>query len=205
MLASEGFNEARVMAIARKLWHYILSGFSSFLNRITMTMTTVSETWKQCSTWRGSWRETTLRWQRRLFWWGWVNLSTSKSDLTWHDIIEIHLFFQALRDMNLPQIIKDRWRAPLPSAPRGPDLFPSLELPVYVGIRWSPSRISVSVFKGTTLQSASESELEKANLQQHEFFISKIFQFYDSRLTRSMTHWRSIGREIGWSAWKVGR
>ena len=92
MLASEGFNEARVMAVARKLCHYILSGFSSFLNRITMTMTTVSETLKQCSTWRGSWRETTLRWQRRLFWWGWVNLSTSKSDLTWHDIIEIHLF-----------------------------------------------------------------------------------------------------------------
>ena len=65
------------------------------------------------------------------------------------------------------------------------------------------SFLSMSVMWIGTLQSAIEAELVKANLQQHEFLISKIFQFYDSRLTRHCN--MLIGDPLGGksTAWKV--
>ena len=76
------------------------------------------------------------------------------------------ILMRALRDMNLPKFIKDDER--LFRLLLG-DLFPSLELPVS---------------EYGTLGAAIETELEKAGLQKMEFQMSKIFQFYDSRLTR---------------------
>lgn len=76
------------------------------------------------------------------------------------------ILMRALRDMNLPKFIKDDER--LFRLLLG-DLFPSLELP--------SSDYS-------SLREAIEKELEKLHLQKHEFLIQKMFQFYDSRLTR---------------------
>ena len=72
----------------------------------------------------------------------------------------------ALRDMNLPKFIKDDER--LFRLLLG-DLFPGLELPVS---------------EYGTLGNAIADELQKAGLQRHPFLEGKIFQFYDSRLTR---------------------
>ena len=68
--------------------------------------------------------------------------------------------------MNLPKFIKDDER--LFRLLLG-DLFPSLDLPVS---------------EYGTLGAAIEVELEKAGLQKVDFQLFKIFQFYDSRLTR---------------------
>lgn len=76
------------------------------------------------------------------------------------------ILMRALRDMNLPKFIKDDER--LFRLLLG-DLFPSLDLP--------SSEYGV-------LGVAIEEELEKSNLQKQDFLISKIFQLYDSRLTR---------------------
>ena len=92
------------------------------------------------------WRETTLRWQRRLFWWGWViDLTFHFSvwpNLTWHDIIEIHFFSRhwEIWTYQSSSRIDDERRAS--SVCSSGTSFPAWDyLPVYVGIRWrSPSR-----------------------------------------------------------------
>ena len=79
---------------------------------------------------------------------------------------EESILMRALRDMNLPKFIKDDER--LFRLLLG-DLFPGLELPV--------SEFGV-------LGAAINDELDKAKLQRHPFLLDKIFQFYDSRMTR---------------------
>lgn len=98
---------------------------------------------------------------------------------------EESILMRALRDMNLPKFIKDDER--LFRLLLG-DLFPSLELPVS---------------EYGTLQTAIEAELDKANLQRHEFLMAKIFQFYDSRLTRHCN--MLVGDPLGGksTAWKI--
>ena len=95
------------------------------------------------------------------------------------------ILMRALRDMNLPKFIRDDER--LFRLLLG-DLFPSLELPVS---------------EYGTLQGAIEAELEKAKLQKHQFLIQKIFQFYDSRLTRHCN--MLVGNPMGGksTAWKM--
>jgi len=98
---------------------------------------------------------------------------------------EESILMRALRDMNLPKFIKDDER--LFRLLLG-DLFPGLELPV--------SEYGV-------LQSAIQDELKRADLQQHEFLMFKIFQFYDSRLTRHCN--MLVGDPMGGksTAWKM--
>jgi dynein heavy chain len=76
------------------------------------------------------------------------------------------ILMRALRDMNLPKFIKDDER--LFRLLLG-DLFPSLEL---------------ASSEYGNLQTAIEAELVKCNLQPEQFLILKIFQLFDSRLTR---------------------
>ena len=95
------------------------------------------------------------------------------------------ILMRALRDMNMPKFLKDDER--LFRLLLG-DLFPSLELPV--------SDYGV-------LRTAVEAELQNMGLQKHEFLIEKIFQFYDSRLTRHcnmLVGDPSAGKS---TAWKV--
>ena len=68
------------------------------------------------------------------------------------------------------------------------DLFPSLELPIS---------------EYGTLQIAIEGELIKNNLQKQDFQIQKIFQLYDSRLTRHCN--MLVGDPLGGksTAWKM--
>lgn len=73
---------------------------------------------------------------------------------------------RALRDMNLPKFIKDDER--LFRLLLG-DLFPSLELPIS---------------EYGALQEQLAIETEKMGMQPSEFQLGKIFQLYDSRLTR---------------------
>ena len=95
------------------------------------------------------------------------------------------ILMRALRDMNLPKFIKDDER--LFRLLLG-DLFPSLELPVS---------------EYGTLQTAIEAELDKMGLQKVPFQIGKIFQFYDSRLTRHCN--MLVGDPMGGksTAWKM--
>jgi dynein heavy chain len=87
--------------------------------------------------------------------------------------------------MNLPKFIQDDER--LFRLLLG-DLFPSLELPVS---------------EYGTLQTAIENELIKNNLQKQEFLMQKIFQLYDSRLTRHCN--MLVGDPCGGksTAWKM--
>ena len=98
---------------------------------------------------------------------------------------EESILMRALRDMNLPKFIKDDER--LFRLLLG-DLFPGLELPVS---------------EYGSLQAAIIVELQKANLQCHDFLIQKIFQFYDSRLTRHCN--MLVGDPLGGksTAWKI--
>jgi dynein heavy chain len=81
-------------------------------------------------------------------------------------IPEESILMRALRDMNLPKFVKDDEK--LFRLLLG-DLFPGLELPLS---------------EHGILHNAIVSELQKANMQTHDILIQKIFQFYDSRLTR---------------------
>ena len=95
------------------------------------------------------------------------------------------ILMRALRDMNLPKFIQDDER--LFRLLLG-DLFPSLELPVS---------------EYGTLQTAIEAELLKNNLQIQDFLIQKIFQLFDSRLTRHCN--MLVGDPLGGksTAWKM--
>ena len=95
------------------------------------------------------------------------------------------ILMRALRDMNLPKFIQDDER--LFRLLLG-DLFPSLELPVS---------------EYGTLQTAIEAEFQKAGLQKHDFLMGKIFQLYDSRLTRHCN--MCVGDPLGGksTAWKM--
>jgi dynein heavy chain len=98
---------------------------------------------------------------------------------------EESILMRALRDMNLPKFIKDDER--LFRLLLG-DLFPNLELPIS------------SYGK---LADAVEKELVKANLQTQEFLMMKIFQFYDSRMTRHCN--MLVGDPMGGksTAWRI--
>ena len=98
---------------------------------------------------------------------------------------EESILMRALRDMNVPKFIKDDER--LFRLLLG-DLFPSLELPVS-----EYGQLAIAV----------EAELDKANLQRQPFLIGKIFQFYDSRLTRHCN--MLVGDPLGGksTAWKI--
>lgn len=95
------------------------------------------------------------------------------------------ILMRALRDMNLPKFIQDDER--LFRLLLG-DLFPSLELPIS---------------EYGTLQTAIENELIKNNLQKQDFLMQKIFQLYDSRLTRHCN--MLVGDPLGGksTAWKM--
>ena len=95
------------------------------------------------------------------------------------------ILMRALRDMNLPKFIKDDER--LFRLLLG-DLFPSLDLP--------SSEYGV-------LLAAIEAELDKSNLMKQEFLVGKIFQLYDSRLTRHCN--MLVGDPLGGksTAWKT--
>lgn len=95
------------------------------------------------------------------------------------------ILMRALRDMNLPKFIKDDER--LFRLLLG-DLFPGLELPFS---------------QYGALQTAIITELQKNNLRCHDFLIGKIFQFYDSRLTRHCN--MLVGDTLGGksTAWKT--
>eukprot|EP00596_Hydrurales_sp_CCMP1899_P002116 CAMPEP_0119053698 /NCGR_PEP_ID=MMETSP1177-20130426/74596_1 /TAXON_ID=2985 /ORGANISM="Ochromonas sp, Strain CCMP1899" /LENGTH=482 /DNA_ID=CAMNT_0007033723 /DNA_START=196 /DNA_END=1641 /DNA_ORIENTATION=- len=101
------------------------------------------------------------------------------------NMAEEAILMRALRDMNLPKFIQDDER--LFRLLLG-DLFPSLELPVS---------------EYGTLQTAIENELIKNNLQKQEFLMQKIFQLYDSRLTRHCN--MLVGDPCGGksTAWKM--
>ena len=95
------------------------------------------------------------------------------------------ILMRALRDMNLPKFIQDDER--LFRLLLG-DLFPNLELPIS---------------EYGTLQTAIEEELLKSNLQKQEFQMQKIFQLYDSRLTRHCN--MLVGEPLGGKStvWKM--
>ncbi len=101
------------------------------------------------------------------------------------NMAEEAILMRALRDMNLPKFIKDDER--LFRLLLG-DLFPNLELPV-------------SAFGG--LGEQVNKELEKEGKQLHEFLIGKIFQFYDSRMTRHCN--MLVGDPMGGKStvWKI--
>eukprot|EP01042_Synura_sphagnicola_P000546 gene546-588_t len=157
MLASEGFNEARVMA----------------KKTVTLYSLMVQQLSKQDHYDYG------LRNLKAV-----LNMAgqLKRNDNT---LSEEMILMRALRDMNLPKFIRDDER--LFRLLLG-DLFPSLELPVS---------------EYGTLQGAIEAELEKAKLQKHQFLIQKIFQFYDSRLTRHCN--MLVGNPMGGksTAWKM--
>ncbi len=157
MLASEGFNEARVMA----------------KKTVTLYSLMVQQLSKQDHYDYG------LRNLKAV-----LNMAgqLKRTDAT---MTEEAILMRALRDMNLPKFIKDDER--LFRLLLG-DLFPGLELPVS---------------EYGTLQTAIEAELSKANLQKHDFLISKIFQFYDSRLTRHCN--MLVGDPMGGksTAWRI--
>jgi dynein heavy chain len=157
MLASEGFNEARVMA----------------KKTVTLYSLMVQQLSKQDHYDYG------LRNLKAV-----LNMAgqLKRND---PNMPEESILMRALRDMNLPKFIKDDER--LFRLLLG-DLFPSLELPVS---------------EYGTLQTAVETELTKAGLQQHQFLMFKIFQFYDSRLTRHCN--MLVGDPMGGksTAWKM--
>ena len=101
------------------------------------------------------------------------------------NMAEEFILMRALRDMNLPKFIKDDER--LFRLLLG-DLFPGLELPT--------SSYGI-------LGDAINVELKKANLQHQEFLMTKIFQFYDSRLTRHCN--MLVGDPMGGKStcWKI--
>jgi dynein heavy chain, axonemal len=157
MLASEGFNEARIMA----------------KKTVTLYSLMIQQLSKQDHYDYG------LRNLKAV-----LNMAgqLKRSDSA---ISEEAILMRALRDMNLPKFIKDDERLfrLLLS-----DLFPSLEL---------------AISEYGTLRQAIEVELEKNNLQKQEFLIQKIFQFYDSRLTRHCN--MLVGDPMGGksTAWKM--
>ena len=157
MLASEGFNEARVMA----------------KKTVTLYSLMVQQLSKQDHYDYG------LRNLKAV-----LNMAgqLKRSDPT---MAEESILMRALRDMNLPKFIKDDER--LFRLLLG-DLFPGLDLPVS---------------EYGTLYGAIVAELKKAGLQCQEFLISKIFQFYDSRLTRHCN--MLVGDPLGGksTAWKI--
>ena len=157
MLASEGFNEARVMA----------------KKTVTLYSLMVQQLSKQDHYDYG------LRNLKAV-----LNMAgqLKRGD---PNMAEESILMRALRDMNLPKFIKDDER--LFRLLLG-DQFPSLELPVS---------------EYGTLQTAVENELTKAGLQQHQFLMFKIFQFYDSRLTRHCN--MLVGDPMGGksTAWKM--
>lgn len=157
MLASEGFNEARIMA----------------KKTVTLYSLMVQQLSKQDHYDYG------LRNLKAV-----LNMAgqLKRGD---SNMAEEAILMRALRDMNLPKFIKDDER--LFRLLLG-DLFPSLELPIS---------------DYGTLQTAIENELDKANLQRHEFLMGKIFQFYDSRLTRHCN--MLVGDPLGGksTAWKI--
>ena len=95
------------------------------------------------------------------------------------------ILMRALRDMNLPKFTQDDER--LFRLLLG-DLFPNLELPIS---------------EYGTLQTAIEVEFVKNNLQKQEFLTQKIFQLFDSRLTRHCN--MLVGDPSGGksTAWKI--
>ena len=101
------------------------------------------------------------------------------------DMNEEAILMRALRDMNLPKFIKDDER--LFRLLLG-DLFPSVELPVS---------------EYGQLAEAVAEELQKANMQLQPFLMGKIYQFYDSRLTRHCN--MLVGEPMGGktTAWKT--
>jgi dynein heavy chain len=157
MLASEGFNEARIMA----------------KKTVTLYSLMVQQLSKQDHYDYG------LRNLKAV-----LNMAgqLKRNDAT---LAEEVILMRALRDMNLPKFIKDDER--LFRLLLG-DLFPSLELPVS---------------EYGTLQAAIEAELDKAGMQRQDFLIQKIFQFYDSRLTRHCN--MLVGDPLGGksTAWKM--
>lgn len=157
MLASEGFNEARIMA----------------KKTVTLYSLMVQQLSKQDHYDYG------LRNLKAV-----LNMAgqLKRADAS---MAEDAILMRALRDMNLPKFIKDDER--LFRLLLG-DLFPGLDLPVS---------------EYGTLQSAIEVELSKAGLQKHDFLIAKIFQFYDSRLTRHCN--MLVGDPLGGksTAWKM--
>ena len=157
MLASEGFNEARIMA----------------KKTVTLYSLMIQQLSKQDHYDYG------LRNLKAV-----LNMAgqLKRAD---SNMAEESILMRALRDMNLPKFIKDDER--LFRLLLG-DLFPGLELPV--------SEYGI-------LGAALEVELEKANLQKQEFLLMKIFQFYDSRLTRHCN--MLVGDPLGGksTAWKI--
>ena len=156
-LASEGFNEARVMA----------------KKTITLYSLMIQQLSKQDHYDYG------LRNLKAV-----LNMAgqLKRSDAT---MSEEAILMRALRDMNLPKFIQDDER--LFRLLLG-DLFPSLELPIS---------------EYGTLQTAIEIELQNNNLQKHDFLMQKIFQLYDSRLTRHCN--MLVGNPLGGKsvAWKM--
>eukprot|EP00981_Chlorochromonas_danica_P004175 scaffold838_cov160-Ochromonas_danica.AAC.12 len=157
MLASEGFNEARVMAKKTVTLYSLMVQQLSKQDHYDYGLRNLKAVLNMAG-----------------------QLKRNDSGLS-----EEAILMRALRDMNLPKFIKDDER--LFRLLLG-DLFPGLELPVS---------------EYGTLQTAIEAELAKANLQKHDFLISKIFQFYDSRLTRHCN--MLVGDPLGGksTAWKM--
>ena len=98
------------------------------------------------------------------------------------DMPEESILMRALRDMNLPKFIKDDER-----------LF-RLCLEIYF------RELPVSEY-GSLAEAVAE-ELQKEDLQLQPFLMGKIYQFYDSRLTRHCN--MLVGEPLGKStAWKI--
>lgn len=157
MLASEGFNEARVMAKKTVTLYSLMIQQLSKQDHYDYGLRNLKAVLNMAG-----------------------QLKRNEPTMT-----EEAILMRALRDMNLPKFIKDDER--LFRLLLG-DLFPSLELPVS---------------EYGTLRAAIETELDKANLQRHEFLMQKIFQFYDSRLTRHCN--MLVGNPMGGksTAWKM--
>ena len=157
MLASEGFNEARIMAKKTVTLYSLMIQQLSKQDHYDYGLRNLKSVLNMAG-----------------------QLKRNETTMT-----EESILMRALRDMNLPKFIKDDERLfrLLLS-----DLFPSLELPIS---------------EYGTLRTAIENELTKVNLQQHEFLIQKIFQFYDSRLTRHCN--MLVGDPMGGksTAWKI--
>jgi len=138
MLASEGFNEARIMAKKTVTLYSLMVQQLSKQDHYDYGLRNLKAVLNMAG-----------------------QLKRNEPNLS-----EESILMRALRDMNLPKFIKDDER--LFRLLLG-DLFPSLELPVS---DYGELRIAI------------EEEMKKLNLQLQEFLIAKIFQFYESRLTR---------------------
>ncbi len=157
MLASEGFNEARIMA----------------KKTVTLYSLMVQQLSKQDHYDYG------LRNLKAV-----LNMA-GQLKRSGTDMPEESILMRALRDMNLPKFIKDDER--LFRLLLG-DLFPSVELPVS---------------EYGQLAEAVTDELLKQNMQLQPFLMGKIYQFYDSRLTRHCN--MLVGEPMGGksTAWKT--